>query len=68
MNVDNESIIELTKAVELLGNNINRMSISILVAMLITLAFMWFIIKHYEKVSNHSLGSFNPDKASKILS
>lgn len=34
--------------------------------MFISMAFMWFIIKYYEKLSNYSLGSFNQDKASKL--
>lgn len=67
MSIDNQSVAELTQAVELLGENINRMAITMLLCMLITIAFMFFIIKHYEKISNHSLGRLDPDKASKLF-
>ncbi|MNF70529.1 Tetratricopeptide repeat protein [compost metagenome] len=67
MTIDTKSVAELTQAVELLGNNINRMAITMLICMLITIAFTFFIIRYYEKLSNHALGRFDPDKASKLF-
>jgi len=66
VNIDKQSVVELTRAVDMLGGSINRMAIIMAICMFISIAFMWFIIKYYEKLSNYSLGSFNPDKASSL--
>lgn len=66
MNIDKQSVVELTRALDMLSGSINRMVIIMAICMFISMAFMWFIIKYYEKLSNYSLGSFNQDKASKL--
>jgi len=65
--MDNQSIIELTRAAELLASSITRMTFFMAISMFVLIGFTWFIIKYYEKLSNHSLGSFNSEKAQKLF-
>ncbi len=66
MEASNESILELAKSIQSLSDNIVIMEIVIIVAGLVSVGFMWLLIKHYENATNDRADEFSSRKADKL--
>jgi tetratricopeptide (TPR) repeat protein len=61
-----ESILELAKSIQSLSDNIVIMEIVIIVAGLVSVGFMWLLIKYYENTTNDRADEFSSRKADKL--
>ncbi|MCK4838475.1 MAG: hypothetical protein KAS94_06695, partial [Desulfobulbaceae bacterium] len=66
MEINNESILELSKSIQSLSDNIVQLELVLIVSVFVSAVFMWFIIKYYENTTNDRADEFSLRKADKF--
>ena len=66
MELKDETVIELTKAIDSLSGELFKIEITLIVALLVCVGFMVLLIRFYENRTNDRADEFSTRKADKL--
>jgi tetratricopeptide (TPR) repeat protein len=66
MELKDETVAELTKAIDSLSSELLKMEITIIVALLVCVGFMVLLIRYYENRTNDRADGFSTSKAERL--
>jgi len=66
METDKDAVLELAKSVQSLSDNVVMLELALIGSVIVSVGFMWFLIKYYENKTNDRADEFNARKADKL--